>query len=119
MKQPNLKGLGLKQNKLIYRMAKENLVIRIVMDHYTMKSEIRLEDYSGSDWLENIPNWLFISLRKRDVFTSSEWIPCLRITVASYKLKPKVLTMIGVSPVELQSAQVSDTTGDDSSNADD
>jgi hypothetical protein len=96
MKQPNLKGLGLKQNQLIYRMVKENLVIRIVMDHYTMKSEIRLEDYSGSDWFENIPIWLFTSLVKRNLFTVEGWVPSLRITVDTYRLKTEVLKAFGL-----------------------
>ena len=109
MKQPNLKGLGLKQNQLIYRMAKEKLKISVVVDYYTNKTEIRLEDYSGSDWLENIPDWLFISLAKRNVFTYSGWMPSLRITVDTYKLRTEVLKAFGLLNNGLD-VQVSDTT---------
>jgi hypothetical protein len=96
MKQPNLKGLGLKQNQLIYRMAKEKLRISVVTDHYTNKMEIRLEDYSGSDWLENVPDWLFFSLNKRNLFNSLGWMDSLRITVDTYKLKTEVLKAFGL-----------------------
>jgi hypothetical protein len=97
MKQPNLKGMGLKQNQLIYRMAKEKLRISVVMDHYTNKTEIRLEDYSGSDWLANIPIWLFASLVKRNLFTSSGWMNSLRITVDTHKLKPEVIKILCIA----------------------
>lgn len=91
-----MKGLGLKQHQLLYRMAKENLVIRVISDHYENSISVNLEDEEGDNTYEKVSHAMMNSLCKRGLFNCSGWCPSLQITIDTFKLKKQTIEALGV-----------------------
>lgn len=79
--------LGKRQKQIVDRMKSDNLVIRVVFDHYNNKEDINLEDEEGDNTYESISPKMLQSLCNKNLFTQSGWCPCLQITVDTFRLK--------------------------------
>ena len=96
----NVKGLGLKQSKLLLRMAKEKLVIRVIHDWYDNSTTIELQDESGDNSYESVPVQMMRSLGKRRLFYCMGWKPSLRITIDTYSLNKRTIEALGLTNSE-------------------
>lgn len=90
----NISGLGIKQLNLIYRMIKEDVVIRVIRDH-DKKPTIELQDESGDNSYESVPLYIMRSFKKRRILEGTGWMPALFITIDTYRIKKAVKEKLG------------------------
>lgn len=79
--------LGKRQREILSRMRNENLVIRVITDHYKPNTDIELQDEEGDNTFLSITHKMMQSLCDKKIFDSSGWCPCLQITIDTFRLK--------------------------------
>ena len=88
--EPNYKNIGRDQKRICREMAKNNWIIKIVMDHKYNQEAIWLEDEIGDNRLRKLESCFVESLGKRGLFLSNLSTPSLEISIAELRLKPEV-----------------------------
>lgn len=93
-RESNIKGLGVNQLSIIYRMIKEGIVIRVIRDH-DKRPEIELQDENGDNTYESVPLYIMRSFKKRRILSYTGWMPALFITIDTYRVRKEVKQKLG------------------------
>lgn len=91
MESLNLKGLGLKQNSLIYRMIKEQLVIRTIHDYRDNSRDNQLQDLEGDNTYESVPERIVQSLYDRGILLVRTINKCIDIDIDEFIINKSVI----------------------------
>ncbi len=95
---PKMSGLGMKQMNLLYRMAKESLVIRVLRCEGGRYETIVLQDQEADNDYEAVPGRILASFVNRGLVNYSGWQPSLSVSIDTFWIKNEVKKRLGIIP---------------------
>lgn len=92
MEQPNITGIGKKQKEVLMLMAKDNLVIRSLIDYHDLTTDINLENLESNDIHMKLSGNFLESLFTRHLLSRNSFLPSLGIEIITFRLTHQAKT---------------------------